>query len=531
LDRTLDHLFSIPWLALQSRGAIFLVEDDPDFLVMKAHRGFPANLLRNCGKVPLGVCLCGEAAAGRKIVFAKDDEAHDESQYCGTSPHGHYCLPVVSDDRLFGVLTLFVEPGHKGKPEEKAILSSVADLLAGIVKHKLGQDSLRRSEERFDLAVRGTDAGIWDWDLRTNEVYFSPRWKSMLGYQEDEIANSYFEWERRLHPDDRERALATIQAYLDGKSPDYELEHRLRHKDRTYRWILARGAAVFDENGKPYRMVGSHIDVTRRKQMAVELGEHEAQLVAAQRIQQHLLPAEPPSLTAFDIAGKLHPAAFAAGDFFDYLPLPDGSLGIVIGDVTGHGFAPALLTALTHAYLHTAVRTETDIARMLSQVNGNLIQEVEGDRFVTLVFACLDPQSRSFTYASAGHPTGYVLDASGNVRARLKSTGRPLAVLPDTVFPVSEPILLHPGDAVILITDGVLEARSPEEEMFGQERFLETVMDHVDKTAREIIDGLFHAICEFSQREPSLDDITVVVVKVNDVISGRIPVSREGRRG
>ncbi len=392
----------------------------------------------------------------------------------------------------------------------------MADLLAGIVKRKLGEDLLRSSEERFDLAVRGAGVGIWDRDLRTNEVYFSPRWKSMLGYEEDEIGNSYFEWENRLHPEDRERALATLRAYLEGESTDYEMEQRLRHKDGTYRWILARGAAVFDQNGRPYRMVGSHIDITQRKEMQAEHVENEARLLAAQRIQQNLLPSEPPFLAGFDIAGAFHPAAYAAGDFYDYLPMPDGSLGIVIGDVTGHGFAPALLMALTHAYLHTAIRTEAGVARMLSLVNESLVHEVEDDRFVTLVFACLDPHSRSFTYASAGHPTGYVFDSFGNMKTRLESTGLPLAVLPDTVFVVSESVSLVPGDVVILITDGVLEAWSPDEEMFGRERFLETVSNHVDKKASEIIGGLYRAICEFSQRESPLDDITVVVVKVID---------------
>ncbi len=514
LERTLDHLFSIPWLALQSRGSIFLIEDDPQSMVMKAHRGLPAELLHKCDRVSLGICLCGSAAANQNIVFAEGDDAHGESPYCGIGPHAHYCLPIVSHDRVFGVLNLYMEPGHKRTPEAESFLSSVADLLAGIIKHKLGEDALRRSEERFDLAVRGTDAGIWDWDLKTNEVYFSPRWKSMLGYKDDEIANSYYEWENRLHPADRERALMTIRDYLEGKSTDYELEHRLQHKDGTYRWIVARGAAVFDRNGKSYRMVGSHIDITHRKQLQAESTEHKANLVAAQRIQQHLLPVEPPSLAGFDIAGKIYPAVFAAGDVFDYLPMPEGSLGIVIGDVTGHGFASALLMSLTHAYLQAAIRTEKEIARILSLVNKSLIHEIEDDRFVTLVLASLDPRSRLLTYASAGHPTGYVFDSSGNVRIRLESTGMPLAVRPDTVFPVSEPILLLPGDVVVLITDGALEARSPEEDMFGRQRLLETVRVHLDKTASEIIDSLYRAICDFSQREPPLDDIAFVVVKV-----------------
>ena len=106
----------------------------------------------------------------------------------------------------------------------------------------LAEEALRRSEERFDLAVRGTDAGIWDWDLRTSEVYYSARWKSILGYAEDELRNEYSEWETRLHPDDRERAKKAIEDYIEGPDPEYELEHRLRHKDGTYRWILSRGA-------------------------------------------------------------------------------------------------------------------------------------------------------------------------------------------------------------------------------------------------------------------------------------------------
>jgi PAS domain S-box-containing protein len=125
--------------------------------------------------------------------------------------------------------------------------------------------ALAESEERFQLAVRGTDAGIWDWDLRTDKVYFSPRWKSMLGYAEEEIGDDYTEWERRVHPDDLPRALEAIRAYRSGETNQYELEHRLRHKDGTYRWILARGTLVRDAQGVPYRMVGSHIDVTGRR--------------------------------------------------------------------------------------------------------------------------------------------------------------------------------------------------------------------------------------------------------------------------
>ena len=131
--------------------------------------------------------------------------------------------------------------------------------------------ALIASQRRFDLVMRGTNDGIWDWDVGTGEVYFSPRWKSMIGYGELEIGGRFEEWEKRLHPDERERALATLNAYMEGKTTTYELEHRLQCKDGSYRWILARGVLLRDDAGRPFRMAGSHLDLTERKRAEVEL--------------------------------------------------------------------------------------------------------------------------------------------------------------------------------------------------------------------------------------------------------------------
>lgn len=187
---------------------------------------------------------------------------------------------------------------HDGKELDYAFVRDISE-------RKAAEEALRASEERFDLAVRGSNTGIWDWDLRTNKSYFSPLWKRMLGYEEQDLLGEFSEWEERLHPDDRERALATVRAYLEGMTPQYELEHRLRHKDGRYRWILARGVSIADAEGRPYRMAGSHIDITEQKHIQESLTERERQL-------RTVLDALPVGVWFTDPSGKpllVNPAA------------------------------------------------------------------------------------------------------------------------------------------------------------------------------------------------------------------------------
>lgn len=386
-----------------------------------------------------------------------------------------------------------------------------------ITRRRTAEKALQESEERFELAVRGTDAGIWDWDLRTGQVYFSSRWKGILGYEHDEIIDRFEEWESRIHPDDRNRALETVRRYLEGEIHDYSLEHRLKHKNGTYRWILARGAALRDDNGQPYRMAGSHIDITELKLTQAVLRDRDVQLAAAQQIQEHLLPQRPPTIPGLDVIGASHPAEFAAGDHFDYFRMPDDSLAIVIGDVTGHGFGPALIMASVHTLIRSLSQRYCDVSDILHHANHFLCEETADHFFATVFFARVDTETRRLEYASAGHPPAYVFDQNGEIKTRLASTGIPLGIYPNEPTPMGVGLTLAEGDVVLMLTDGAIEIQSPEGELFGVERALACVRNCLDKSAQGIIDCLYETVLEFSGRESPEDDVTAVVLKVGEL--------------
>ena len=163
-----------------------------------------------------------------------------------------------------------------------------------ITERKRAEEALRESERRMQLAVRVSKTGLWDYDLRSGNVYYSPEWKAQLGYAESEIGNSLSEWESRLHPEDREHAVTVIKS-LEAASPDFESEFRLRHKDGSYRSILFRGALLFDAQGQPRRVIGSHMDFTERKKMEEELD-------ASRRLVHRILNATPDLLYIYDLS-------------------------------------------------------------------------------------------------------------------------------------------------------------------------------------------------------------------------------------
>jgi len=151
-------------------------------------------------------------------------------------------------------------------PLQHERLAGVVVMHVNVSERRLGEEKLRESETRWRFAIEGAGDGVWDWDVPTSSVYFSPRWKQMLGYADDEIGNDLSEWSSRVHPDDLPGAMADLKKHLDGHTPSYVNEHRVRCKDGSYKWILDRGLVMSrDAAGRPQRVVGTHNDITERK--------------------------------------------------------------------------------------------------------------------------------------------------------------------------------------------------------------------------------------------------------------------------
>lgn len=262
-------------------------------------------------------------------------------------------------------------------------------------------------------------------------------------------------------------------------------------------------------------------DLTQRKQAEEALREQRAQLLAAQRIQQYILPHAPPVVPGFDIAAAMYPAEFTGGDSFDYLPLPGESLGVLVSDVAGHGFAPALLMALAHAHIRSFCESYGQVAEILTSANRSLARAIEQERFVTALFGRLDPARRTFEYVNAGHPAGYLLDASGKVKARLTSDCLPLGVLPEREYRMSGSLEIAPGDVLLLVTDGVLESENPHGQAFGEGRLLETIGRNRSLPAEQLVGRIFDEIQAHGGSRRQSDDVTLMVIKAEQSAAPR----------
>ena len=261
---------------------------------------------------------------------------------------------------------------------------------------------------------------------------------------------------------------------------------------------LASVAAIRVENA---RLVESRFQQERL--------ERELQL--AMEIQQRFQPTAPPIVPGYELQGISFPCYEIGGDYYDFIRREDGRLVIALGDVSGKGTAAALLMSSLHAAIHAQTGSHDTLVKTISAVNRYLADNIPSNRFVTLFYAELDPESGALSFLNAGHNPPLIVHAAGTVE-QLASGGLPLGIKADADYREGR-THLQMGDVLVIYSDGVTEAASPSGEEFGPTRLYEVVSRNVDASAAGIRDRIESAVTKFSQGTQAADDITLVIVK------------------
>jgi phosphoserine phosphatase RsbU/P len=257
---------------------------------------------------------------------------------------------------------------------------------------------------------------------------------------------------------------------------------------------------------------GVALQRVRMTEALIEGEKLRQQLEMARVVQMGTLPATMPSLPGYDVYGTFKPAELTGGDTFDLALLEKGLL-VVLGDATGHGIAPALSVTQMHAMLRMAFRLGADLETAFTQVNNQLADTLPGDRFITAFIGLLDPATHRVRFHSGGQgPILHFRAATGQC-VHHPPTSFPLAAMPLKTLRPAVSVELEPGDILALLTDGIYEYRDAADQEFGEQRVLEILRTHHDKSAAEISTMLLTAVQEFAGNAPQEDDMTVVLVK------------------
>lgn len=262
LDKTLDLLFSIPWLKIKAKGSIFLVEDAPDVLVLTVQRDLAMPLLSACARVPFGHCLCGRAASSGELVYAGCVDHRHETQFDGMAPHGHVCVPIKYKDKVIGVINLYLEEHYVIGKDEEIFLNSVADTIASALGRRAAEQTLLDNEKRFLQLVEAASGWEWRTDAQGNYTHLGPYIHDALGYTPEEMIGQHL-----LRKVDTEESLQfTIQySRLTSQHERFlRLQNCRRSKDGRLITIETSGVPVFEANGEFAGYHGIDHDVSER---------------------------------------------------------------------------------------------------------------------------------------------------------------------------------------------------------------------------------------------------------------------------
>ncbi|MHC4205303.1 MAG: SpoIIE family protein phosphatase [Planctomycetota bacterium] len=263
--------------------------------------------------------------------------------------------------------------------------------------------------------------------------------------------------------------------------------------------------------GDVFNQVGPGMKERQKIKQSLEL---------AGEIQQHFLPTEDLELDNFQVAGLCRYCDETGGDYYDLLDLravAPGKVGLVLGDVSGHGIPAAMLMISSGSILrNNAPRHGDDLSAAITELNRHLVINSEPGKFMTLFYGMLDEKSKTLSWASAGHDPAIWYHAESGKFTEMENTGMPLGVIDDPQFGQAEPVTLCAGDVVVIGTDGIWEACNASRQMYGKERLFDLISLHKDKSARQIASLVVESVLEFCSDTPPADDITLLVIKCTE---------------
>ena len=260
--------------------------------------------------------------------------------------------------------------------------------------------------------------------------------------------------------------------------------------------------------GDVFNQVGPGLKERQKIKQSLEL---------ARQIQQHFLPAEIPVLDNFQVAGVCRYCDETGGDYYDIIDLRSitpGRIGLVLGDVSGHGIPAAMLMISAGSILRNNVSYHGDnLSAAISELNSHLVINSEPGKFMTLFYGFLNDEKKTLSWSSAGHDPAIWYNAESTEFSELKNTGMALGIMDDTEFGQDGPINLQPGDIVLIGTDGIWEAQNAAGDMYGKKRLCDLIIMHKDETAQQIASSVVKSVLEFCSDAAPTDDITLLVIK------------------
>jgi phosphoserine phosphatase RsbU/P len=435
----------------------------------------------------------------------------------------------------FGLLGVYSGDPRGFTDDEVHFVQSVANVLGAAVDRRRAEQEVQGSELRLRLALESGRLGTWEWDAVTGKVTFSPTMERIFGYEPGTFPGTYEAYQQHLHPDERDWMGARVgQALADGGA--HHAEHRIVTVDGSVRWIDGRGATLLGPEGEPTGMVGVASDITDRKRaeeeraalLAREQASGERFRRLAQTLQGSLLPPHLPAIEGLDVAAFYRPTAQGVqvgGDFYDLFPLRGRGWGVVVGDVCGKGPEAAALTALARYTVRTAAMQHRRPSRVVGVLNDVILQEAGESRFCTLAYGRMRAAASgvTFTFTSGGHPPPLVLRADGSVETH-EQEGMLIGLFDDPDLRDAT-IELGPGDALVLYTDGVLDAEGSQGP-FEEERLRAALAQCRGLVAGEVVRCLEAAVLSHSGGEAG-DDLAVLVLRVDpDQVTGERVVRR-----